>query len=148
MPVVAPRAFSHVTIRVRDMARAHDFYARVLGYTVYIDNRGGRPLSNMLGLVGGVTLELVELPQTEPKAREASGFHCVSFRVDDIDAALKALRVEGLVALDKPIELYGVRLILFEDPEGNVLELIEYPGNAGSIHDLRGPISEAITGLQ
>ena len=58
--------------------------------------------------------------------------------------ALAALRAEGLSTLDKPYEIYGMRLVLFEDPDGNVLELIEYPMDADSLSGLRHHIAASV----
>jgi glyoxylase I family protein len=135
-PIVAAKGLSHVAIPVADMDRSVEYYRKVFGYEIFIDNRG-RPSPNglitVIGLIAGVAIELVQPTRGAP--REPSGF-CVSFAVEDIDTALTALREGGYTKAEKAAESGAARLVLIRDPDGNVLEIIQLPRKAASLAEL------------
>ena len=135
--VVEPVALSHVGIRVADVQRSLDFYRRVFGYKLFYDNHAtGSDERVLIGVIADVALELVHKPNSPPfrMSSNANGYCCVTFSVKDVDVAYSALSAQGLANLDAPVTLpSGVRTVLFQDPDGNLVELI----------DLKGPISLA-----
>ena len=48
-------------------------------------------------------------------------------RVDDYDAAVAQLRAHGVEVLERVLPDYGYRQAFFRDPDGNVLEIGEWP---------------------
>lgn len=79
-------------------------------------------------------LELVEnvdppsLPQPI-KAPNEAGVHRLAMRVKNLDATIAEFRSRGIAIEDQPHEIFTMggrqRFVLFVDPDGNLLELIE-----------------------
>jgi glyoxylase I family protein len=139
--VVGVKAVSHVAIRVTDLDRAVDFYSRVFGYDVFIDNRPG---PTVLGVIGGLAIELIksdadaaEIARAKAAERNGSlGHTCMAFSVDDIDATHALLKAAGLTKTDKPEEIGAVRVVFIRDPDGALLEFIQLGGGAVSLAEL------------
>ena len=54
------------------------------------------------------------------------GEPCINFLVENIDDAYKSLQQKGVKVIEGPKEtLWGSRILLFEDPDGNILQLTE-----------------------
>jgi catechol 2,3-dioxygenase-like lactoylglutathione lyase family enzyme len=58
----------------------------------------------------------------------ASGLRYLTFRVQDLDAALVGLESSGGTLVSPPITYGDVRVAFVEDPEGNSIELAEHVG--------------------
>ena len=111
---------------VRDMDRARAFYEGSLG----LRPAGFKPDGKFVYVVGGATLALFPKPEGT-KAQHTA----ISFRVDDIGAAIALLRPRGVRFAD--YDLPGLKTVghvcvlgsekaaWFEDPEGNILCLHE-----------------------
>jgi catechol 2,3-dioxygenase-like lactoylglutathione lyase family enzyme len=136
-PLVRAKGISHVAIPVSDLDRSVRFYQEVFGYDVFIDNRGQTPSANglitVIGLIGGLAIELVQPAQG--RAQTGSGF-CVSFAVEDIEVALEALRTAGYSKAEAPGRAGGALFTLFNDPDNNVLEVIQLPRAASGLAEL------------
>ena len=140
-PIVDLKAVSHVAIRVTDLDRAVDFYRRVFGYDVFIDNRPG---PTVIGLIGGLAIELIKstaTPEAVAAAKAADragglGHTCMAFSVGDIDATHAKLKAAGLTRTDKPEEVGAVRVVFIRDPDGALLEFIQLGGGAASLAEL------------
>jgi glyoxylase I family protein len=107
----------HVSINVSDVDRAVSFYVDVLGLELL-----PRPELGIggawLGLAGGSQIHLIEA-EVPPDV----GQH-FAMAVDDIDAAVGALRANGVtVRGPQPVGDTGARQAFFADPDGNRLEL-------------------------
>lgn len=111
---------------VKDMARARAFYEGCLG----LAPGGFKPDGKFLYTVGGSTLALFPKPEGTHAEHTA-----VSFRVDDIAAAIAALEragvafedydFPGLKTVDHVCVLGAEKAAWFMDPEGNCLCLHE-----------------------
>lgn len=142
------RDFSHVTVRVSDMARALAFYRDGLGLRVIFDVELAGPgleaitgapgaSGRMVGLVapgrGKVCIELLgfDTPKSEraPRGR-FTGYSNISLSVDDLDAAYQACVERGLEPLQPPVEVGGVKMFFLADPDGTPIELIQFPRGA------------------
>ena len=106
-----------VTFTVSDLERAADFYERVLGLSKKYQ------FSTYAGFdCGGVEIGLI--PGTP--AGEQEGAPCVDFLVQDVDEAYRTLRERGVRFLKEPHDTpWGGRIVLFADPDGNVLQLVQ-----------------------
>jgi catechol 2,3-dioxygenase-like lactoylglutathione lyase family enzyme len=144
----------HVNLVVRDMAAMIAFYRDVLDMTlarqVTID---GEWIDDVTGLSGvradvafleaanGPKIELLyyhaprALPIDGLGAANVPGLRHFAFRVSDIDRLAERLRAAGVPLLSKvhsvptaQVAFAGAqkRLVYFQDPEGNLLELCEY----------------------
>ena len=145
-PLVDLMAVSHVAIRVSDLDRAVDFYRRVFGYDVFIDNR---PATTVIGLIGGLAIELIKSPaapeaitaakaasKTADAAGATLGHTCMAFSVADIDAAHARLKAAGLTRTEGPETVGAVRVVFIRDPDGTLLEFIQLGGGAASLAEL------------
>jgi len=140
-PVAAVKGVSHTAIRVTDIDRAVDFYRRVFGYDIFIDNRpdGGA----VLGVIGGLAIELLGSKAATAAANPAYsdqdpalGHFCMAFSVDDLDATHRQLKAAGLVKTDGPEQIGVVRVVFIRDPDGTLLEFIQLGGGAASLAEL------------
>jgi catechol 2,3-dioxygenase-like lactoylglutathione lyase family enzyme len=143
-----------VAIAVSDVARSKAFYTDVLGFRPMFDLPPTRQAGYQLGLAGEMeltatflddprgtgafTLELMQLldpPPSGPPASAANqlGMYRLALYTDDIDrdhADLVARRVRCLTppaTLEMGPGIPPLRALMFEDPDGTVLELIEPP---------------------
>ena len=119
----------HVAIIVSDYRRAREFYVEKLGFPVLRENfrpdRGDWKLDLKFG---DGELELFAIPGAPPRPSwpEARGLRHLAFRVEDVEAAVRALEERGIPC--EPIRtdpFTGGRMTFFRDPDGLPLELHE-----------------------
>lgn len=145
-PVIEPRRVSHLGIQVSDLARSLAFYEDVLGYKLFLDYRHGALPGHetVIGMIGDLAVELIHDPNVADHAATpvpiGLGYACVSFSVDDLDAAGEALRANGVEATPV-LQFPAARVVFFRDPDGNLLELINVDG-AETIGDLSTPLRQ------
>jgi predicted enzyme related to lactoylglutathione lyase len=114
-PIVA---IDHLYYWTRDMDRAVAFYETLLGLSV--SRRAGNEWAEFRA--EGIHLAL---HGTEEASTPPSG--TVVFRVEDLDEARWALQQRGIEFDGHESEVPGVaRFATFHDPDGNLLQLIEY----------------------
>lgn len=135
----------HIAISVEDLECEVHFYTHVLGFEVDwdMDNRGNEALSKVVGLSGanphiimlkgyGLRLELFKYHypkgrNTGPKRQCDFGLTHFAFSVKNINEIYKKLVKEGIEFNCPPQELRpGVQVTYMKDPEGVVIELVEY----------------------
>lgn len=107
----------HVSLMVRQLDEALDFYISVLG----LRQRTDRPATGGRGAwldLGDQQLHLIE--GTPPPAR---GQH-FALRVDDLDATRELLLGRG-VEVSAPVTIGAARQSFLRDPSGNAIELHE-----------------------
>jgi glyoxylase I family protein len=150
---IAVKTLDHVSVTVSDLERSLGFYRDLLGMKEVERHRlEGETISTMAGKPG-VVLEVVRLawPQTtkvlldlqrylapEGSVSEAQlgdvGHSHICFGVDDIEAACRELRANAVELVSDPVQFQlssGVLQVVFiKDPDGNVLELVQYPEQA------------------
>jgi len=103
-----------VTIGCTDLGRSRRFYEEVVDL--------------------GEFVRLVEGEGAAPAAANTVGIWRMALATDDIDADVAWLRRAGVPCLSGPVELSmgpplpTLRFMLFSDPDGTTLELIERPG--------------------
>ncbi len=114
-----PDGLHHVSLNVRDVPAALDFYTRVLGLT----ERTDRPDFSFGGAwldAGGQQIHLIEAD-----APPRLGQH-FALAVTDLDGAVAELRSLGVPVTD-PVKVGTGRQSFLDDPAGNRVELQE-PG--------------------
>lgn len=123
-----PLAGSAVTcmLPVKDLERARRFYEHALG----LQAEGARPDGKFVYRCGGTALALFPRPEGTKADHTA-----LSFRVDDIAAAIRALEARGVRFADYDLPglktedhvcvLGSEKAAWFEDTEGNILCLHE-----------------------
>ena len=102
---------------VKDIARAHDFYTKVLGFTKVFEN--GDPVGFMI-----LKKDQAELHLTLQPNHKAAPFNVAHMMVDDVDALHAICQQHGLRIIkslqDKD---YGLRAFVFEDLDGNRIDV-------------------------
>ena len=103
----------------RDMEAAVAFYRDVLGLAVTV--RSGEDWAEFDA--GGCTVALHGSRPGHPPPQAGA---TVVFEVDDLDTAVRALRVRGVVFDVDVSDAPGAgRFASFRDPDGNVLQILE-----------------------
>jgi len=137
----------HLAIAVKDLAQALSFYRDILGFQV--EGMEEVPSEGMKAAMvekGGVTLELME--PTDPHgaisrfiAKRGGGLHHLTFRVEDIEEAVRECRQKGL-ALIEPAPRPGARgqRVAFLHPRstGGVLIELSQPAPSPLVREGRG----------
>ena len=122
----------HLGLPARDSAALKDWYVRMLGAKVVFTNNQ-MPPAFLLALPGQVMLEIyggdLALPQISNN--KLNGWRHVALRVDSILAAKAELEQRGLTFTEdiKPAG-GGGKVLFFQDPEGNLLHLVERPASS------------------
>ncbi len=108
---------------------ARRFYADVLGL-----RQTGQSDGALVFDVGGCDLRVSPMPKVTPSEHTVLGF-----AVEDLDAAVQALteqavtieRFDGMPhdATGKVISPDGARVVWIKDPDGNLLSVVEFPGD-------------------
>lgn len=105
------------TIPVKDMARACDFYTKILGFTKAFEN--GNPVGFMI-----LKRHHGELHLSLQPSHKAVKFNVAHLLVDNVDALHTICHQYGLRIIkslqDKD---YGLRAFVFEDPDGNRIDV-------------------------
>jgi lactoylglutathione lyase len=145
-----------IGIAVRDLARMTKFYAEVLGCTLVSEVNVPADKSRLNGLSPdgctvvrlqtpyGERIKLLAAPSTTLSERERwllarAGLAYLTLIIEGIDAWCARLKAQGVaLASERPVENRpGLRVLFFQDPEGNVLELVEYADLASYRPDLK-----------
>jgi catechol 2,3-dioxygenase-like lactoylglutathione lyase family enzyme len=139
--------FDHLTIVVRDVGRAKDFFA-LLGFkeakSVVI---AGEPFASYMGVpeikAEHVTLVLENAsPRTEiqllrylnpsalpdPHIRDLYkiGMNHICFAVDDVESEVSKLRANGFKTRNEIMDFHSRKLVFIDGPEGVTVELAEW----------------------
>jgi Uncharacterized protein conserved in bacteria len=118
-------AVTAVTLFVDDLAAARDWYARAFGLPeFYADDVS--VVFSFDGLLINL-LQSTEAPEliapAAVGAADAGARAQYTITVDDVDAAVAALREAGVEVLNGPLDRpWGVRTAAFVDPAGHVWE--------------------------
>jgi glyoxylase I family protein len=119
----------HVAISTNNLARLRACYVETLGLPVL----GGFPDRDIVFVgAGGTAIEIVG-EATAGAARPAGfarrGWQHLAWEVSDVDAAYADLSARGIAFRlppeDFPEGASSVRIAFFEDPDGNLIELIQ-----------------------
>lgn len=125
MSVPSP-PLDHIYYWTSDMDRGVRFYQDVLGLSLVRRDGGEWALFD----TGAVGFALHGATQGRPV--QAGGATAV-FRVDDLEAARRSLEARGATFDEHVGEVEGfARFASFRDPDGNVVQLIEYSGREES----------------
>lgn len=119
----------HAAIIVSDYQRSKAFYTETLGFPILRENfRADRGDWKLDLQFGDGELEIFAIPGAPPRPSypEAQGLRHLSFRVDDVEAAVRELEARGVPCEPIRRDPYtGGRMTFFHDPDGLPLELHE-----------------------
>ncbi len=120
----------HVAIICSDYEASKKFYTEILGFTVIAEHfRSERNSWKLdLALNSQYLIELFSFP--DPPARlshpESSGLRHLAFAVNNIEEAVAALKMRGIMAeFIRTDEYTGKRFTFFADPDDLPIELYE-----------------------
>jgi len=140
------KGFHHAAISTPDLERCIDFYTNTIGGEV-IEKFGweaGMPLADeitgvdnsaanaALVKVGDTHLEIFEFtspdqkPRTHPRSVHLHGITHICLEVTDIESEYQRLSDAGVIFNAPPNTQYGRSMVYGHDPDGNVIELLEF----------------------
>jgi catechol 2,3-dioxygenase-like lactoylglutathione lyase family enzyme len=142
VPIAKVVALSHATLEVAGLQRSIDFYTEVLGLEIFLDDRRDPLRPSVKGVIGDFSLELEQgAAASDPGPRRPfgvpAGAPTLSFAVSNLDEAFERLQALGLVDLERPVERRGIRFFSVFDPDGQTVELIQFPAPLRVLADLR-----------
>ena len=136
--MIRPTNVAHVNLNVTDLDRAINFYTEILGCQVAFQYEGavawlnfGQYRDGVGGLGEGFhDIALFKVPGSAPEDhRKRAGMNHVALRLrtpDEVDQAALYLQAKGVKVLKGPLthKEDRDRYLYFEDPDGNMIELV------------------------
>ncbi len=120
-------SLEHIGLAAKDPTTLKHWYERTLGAREVFCN-GEQPPAYFIELPGGVWIEIYQagFGVKEVTDNKLQGWRHLALRVESIETARAQLHECG-AAFTEPIKPAGGggRVLFFEDPEGNLLHLIE-----------------------
>ena len=127
------KRIDHIELLTADPERAIAFYTGVLGFKVRardrVPNTPLGPLELAYLDLGGTTIELMTYPEARPAAREPGerlGYRMMALEVEDMDAALAALKEKGVDPSWGPVKRPSYVRAEIRDVDGNPIELRQW----------------------
>lgn len=120
-----------MSIFVDDQERAHAFYTEVLGFEISADVPVGEHRWLTVRAPGGAGPDLLLEPKGHPAvipftaALHADGIPFCQLGVDDLDAEHARLTAQGVHFTVMPMDAGPVRVAVFDDTCGNLLQLVQ-----------------------
>jgi len=122
-------SLEHMGLSAGNPVTLKEWYVKVLGARVVFDN-GQSPPMFLLALPGGLMLEIYpgDFSLEQTRNNQLHGWRHAALRVGSIDEAKIELETRGVSFAEsvKPAG-GGGRVLFFQDPEGNLLHLVERP---------------------
>jgi catechol 2,3-dioxygenase-like lactoylglutathione lyase family enzyme len=114
----------HVTIAAKDPKALARWYCSTFGFKIVYEST--RSLTTYVKL-GGSLLEIIEAGDAErvSHSERDPGFRHMAISVTDISKAYKNLSASGVAFKSEPREKEGLWTVFLEDPEHNLLHLIQ-----------------------
>jgi glyoxylase I family protein len=129
------KRIDHIELLTAAPERAVAFYTGVLGFRgrerMRIPQTPQGPLDLVYLELGDTTLEVMCYPEAKapiaPRSAEARlGWQCLALEVEDMDAALSALKAEGVAPAWGPMKRPDYARAEIRDPDGNPIELRQW----------------------
>jgi len=121
----------HIAIEVSNIDRAIEFYADRMGF-ILVSRAINRDQQEEYCFLksNGTNLELIsDLKKSYSEKQKIQKPYCphICFVTDDMDKAIKELRTKNIEIIRGPLEIAGEETwVYFTDPDGNVLEYIQW----------------------
>jgi catechol 2,3-dioxygenase-like lactoylglutathione lyase family enzyme len=121
----------HIALEVSDLDRAIKFYTEKLGFVLHSRATNEEQQEDFCFLKSeGTTIELIsDLEKTYGQKPQFHRPYCphICFVTDDMERTLKELRSKDIEVIRGPFEISDEETwVYFADPDGNVLEYIEW----------------------
>jgi catechol 2,3-dioxygenase-like lactoylglutathione lyase family enzyme len=111
----------HVAIASPDPQKLARWYVETLGFV--INYNSGRTV--FVKAPNGSMIEIIISEGERPaQTMKDPGFRHMALAVDDFDAAYGRIKAAGVKFVSEPSDSKGVKVVFFEDPDGNYLHLI------------------------
>jgi glyoxylase I family protein len=124
-------SLEHIGLAAKDTTALQAWYVRTLEARLVFQNTDSPP-AYFLELPGGEWIEIYPSNSSvmEISNNKLQGWRHLALRVESIEAAQRELERKG-VLFSEPIKQAGGggRVLFFQDPEGNLLHLVERPSN-------------------
>jgi catechol 2,3-dioxygenase-like lactoylglutathione lyase family enzyme len=127
------------SIMVDDQEKALRFYTDTLGFVAKHDMPVGEfRWITVVSAGGREDLELVLEPNANPAGKAfqeaifSQGIPATAFEVDDVDAEYERLKGKGVEFTQPPTKAGPVRIAVFSDTCGNLIQLYQPPEDAGA----------------
>jgi catechol 2,3-dioxygenase-like lactoylglutathione lyase family enzyme len=129
------KRIDHIELLTALPERAVAFYTGVLGFRererMRIPQTAQGPLDLVYLQLGDTTLEVMCYPEAKapiaPRSLEARlGWQCLALEVEDMDAALRALKAQGVEPAWGPMKRPDYARAEIRDPDGNPIELRQW----------------------
>jgi len=152
--------FAHPAIVVHDLERAIEFYCQAFGFTVFSTSNEGWQDNSVIDAATGMEqsvaqgcmlaghncyLELfyfkhpASIGASPEKLGPAElGIRHLCFYVDDVEAEYRRLLTLGAKPQGTVQKLRGITAVYMRDPEGNIVELAEFPCPEEDLRNLPG----------
>ncbi len=123
-----PGQLNHLALPTADPARAEQFYCELLGFQVV-----PRPSFSFDGRwlyrpQVGPMIHLLHVSNHRPPTGPIDTLtHHFALQCADIDGVKRLLTERGIELVERRLPDYGYRQIFFRDPDGNLLELGDWP---------------------
>ena len=117
----------HLGLAAQDTTALKDWYVRSLGARVVFANPD-KPPAYLIELPGGAWIEIYQgnYAAKETSDNKLQGWRHLALRVESIENARHELQSRGVIITEqiKPAG-GGGRVLFFQDPDGNLLHLVE-----------------------
>ena len=129
------KRIDHIELLTAAPERAVAFYIGVLGFRererMRIPQTPQGPLDLVYLQLGDTTVEVMCFPEVKSRIPERAadlrqGWQCLALEVEDMDAALSALKAEGVEPVWGPMKRPDYARAEIRDPDGNPIELRQW----------------------
>jgi glyoxylase I family protein len=115
-------ATHHIGLRTPNFAAMEAFYTQTLGFPV---TKRWDDVQIIFIDIGSTTIELIGRDTATADTKPTGGFDHLALHVANVDEAFAELVAKGVTIRSEPRDFKDVRIAFFQDPDGNVLELVE-----------------------
>lgn len=116
------RGLEHVAIASPEPPKLAQWYIDTLGFAVNYQSAR----TTFVKAPDGSMIEIITAEGPRPdQTSKQPGIRHLALTVDDFDSTYRDLRQKAVKFVDEPGGKGGVKTVFFEDPEGNLLHLIQ-----------------------